>query len=63
MDSLAQKVREGEGKKIEMYCHLQELTLRWNMLLGDNSTGSLVFFACLKNRVSAFDPNYVFKDI
>lgn len=40
------------GKKIEMHCHLQELTLRRNILLGDNSIGSLVFFACLKSRES-----------
>lgn len=64
MDNLAQQVRGGGGKKIEMHCNLQELTLRRNMLLGTIQQGLLCFLHVSKvERVCAFDPNCVFKDI
>lgn len=64
MDDVSEKVREGQGKKIGMYCHLQEFTLRRNILLRDNSPWSLVFLHVLQVKaVSAFVFNCVFQDI
>lgn len=52
MDDVAEKVREGRGKKIGMYCHLQEFTLRRNILSRDNSPWVSCVFACLTSEGS-----------
>lgn len=48
MDDIAEEMREEEGKKIEIYCHLQEFILRrtfyWETIL----QGSLVFLHVLQ---------------
>lgn len=63
-DDLAEKMREGGGKKIEMYCGLPEFTLRKKILLADILHGSLVFLYVFQvETVNAFVLNCVFKGI